>query len=57
MTGLLYWLVLIVMRVIASNYDEAGTAAGSVIIQPVAAIFMFLPVFIYGGWLAVVAGH
>lgn len=49
--GVMAWIGTLVAAVLATAVDSAAEGLGQLILFPVAAIFGFIPVFIYGAWL------
>ena len=45
------WIGLMVASLLASVMDVMGEGVGQLVMFPVAAVFGFIPVFIYGAWL------
>ncbi len=49
--GLMAWIGTLVAAVLATAVESAAEGLGQLLMFPVAAIFGFIPVFIYGTWL------
>ena len=49
--GLMSWIGLMVSALVAAAFEQASEGLGQLLMFPVAAIFGFVPVFIYGAWL------
>lgn len=49
--GLISWIGTLVASVVASPIEMVGEGLGALFVMPIAAIFGFVPMFIYGAWL------
>jgi len=49
--GLISWIGTLVAAVVASPIEMVGEGLGALFVMPIAAIFGFVPMFIYGAWL------
>ena len=49
--GLMAWVGLMVSGLVAVAFERFGEGIGQILIFPIAAIFGFIPVFMYGAWL------
>lgn len=49
--GLISWIGTLVAAVVASPIEMMGEGLGTLFVMPIAAIFGFVPMFIYGAWL------
>ena len=49
--GLMSWVGLMVSALVAAALEEASGGLGQLLMFPVAAIFGFVPVFMYGAWI------
>lgn len=50
--GLLAWIGTLVAAALATAVESAAEGFGQLLMFPIAAIFGFIPVFIYGAWLS-----
>lgn len=50
-SGVLFYVGLLITAGIASLFGENSPEIGQMVAFPLSAVLMFLPVFIYGGWL------
>lgn len=49
--GLMAWVGLMVAGLVAVGFERFGEGLGQMLVFPIAAIFGFIPVFMYGAWL------
>ncbi len=49
--GLMAWVGLMVAGLVAVSFEQFGEGLGQLLVFPIAAIFGFIPLFMYGAWL------